>query len=102
MIDPQRVANEIRECVSDSDTVRRLKIEILSAAGNLERLTVRARHRDRVLSMTRSGEWWRQPPNGLALGLAQELVAEVLAPLPGVADAAVPARPRRYLRPRAG
>ena len=80
MTDPQSVANEIRERVTDTDTVRRLAIEILSAAGTSDALTIRARYRRRVLTLTRTGEWWDQPASGVADGVARELVAEALSP----------------------
>jgi hypothetical protein len=80
MTDPQSVANDIRERVSATDTVQRMAIEILSAAGTSDALTIRARYRRRVLTLTRTGQWWATPASGVADGVARELVAEALSP----------------------
>jgi hypothetical protein len=46
---------------------------VLWTAGSPDELVVRARHRDRVLTIERSGEWFHQPGEELAAELAHEL-----------------------------
>lgn len=92
MTDPQVQANRVRELVAESDTLRRLGIEVLWAAGTAEEVRVRARRDDRTLTAARGAGWLGEPETRLAEGLTRELVADVLAPPP----------PMREARPRWG
>jgi hypothetical protein len=78
MIDPQTIANGIRDHVVDHPIIRRLGIEVLWAAGTTERLTVRVRHRDQVLDVQRGVAWTRRDVAELGDELAHELVGEAL------------------------
>lgn len=79
MTDAQDVANEIRDRLADNAALRRVGIEVLWAAAPAQRLSVRARHRDRVLTIERGAGWLGRPAGALALEMAHELVAEALA-----------------------
>jgi hypothetical protein len=79
MTDPQRTANEIRDHLLDHPILRRLGIEVLWTAGVPDALVVRARHRDRVLTLERAGSWESQPASELATELVHELTGEALA-----------------------
>jgi hypothetical protein len=78
MIDPQSIANDIRDRVVDHPTIRRLGIEVLWAAANAQRLMVRVRHRDQVLDVERAESWTRRPIPELADELAHELIGGAL------------------------
>jgi hypothetical protein len=90
MIQFQSIANEIRDCLLENDAVRRLRIEVLWVVGNPDALTIRARHRDRVLTVERAAPWHRPSPEQQAAELAHELVGNALDTL-----RAAPAPPRR-------
>ncbi len=79
MIDSQTVANDIRDRLADNPAVRRVGIELLWAAAPDQVLTVRAKHRNRVLTLERPAGWLSRPAANLAQELAHELVAEALA-----------------------
>jgi hypothetical protein len=89
MIQFQSIANEIRDCLLENDAMRRLRIEVLWVVGNPDALTIRARHRDRVLTVERAAPWHQQSPEQQAAELAHELVAVALDTL-----RAAPAPPR--------
>jgi hypothetical protein len=91
MIDQQGMANDVRDRLVDNPTLQRLGIEVLWTAGTPDELVVRARHRDRVLTIERSGEWFKQPGRELAAELAHELTGEAL----GTRRAGTPPAPRR-------
>lgn len=79
MTDPQRAANEIRDHLLDHPVLRRLGIEVLRTAGVGDTLVVRARHRDRVLTLERLGSWASQSAGEVATELVHELTSEALA-----------------------
>jgi len=79
MTDAQDLANDIRNRLADNAAVRRVGIEVLWAAAPGQSLTIRARHRNRVLTLERSSGWLGRPAASIALELAHELVAEALA-----------------------
>jgi hypothetical protein len=91
MSDQQGTANDVRDRLVDNPTLQRLGIEVLWTAGTPDSLVVRARHRDRVLTIERSGEWFKQPARELAAELAHELTGEAL----GNRRAGTPPAPRR-------
>jgi hypothetical protein len=95
MNEQQDIANEVRDRLVDNPTLRRLGIEVLWTAGSPDELVVRARHRDRVLTIERSGEWFHQPGEELAAELAHELTGEAL----GNRRPATPPAPRRRPEP---
>jgi hypothetical protein len=78
MVQLQSIANEIRDHLLDNEAVRRLRIEVLWAAGSADTLTVRARHRDRVLTVERDDRWHLRSPEEQAAELAHELVGRAL------------------------
>jgi hypothetical protein len=78
MNDQQGIANDVRDRLVDNPTLRRVGIEVLWTTGGIDGLVVRARHRDRVLTVERSGEWFHQPGSALAAELAHELTGEAL------------------------
>lgn len=78
MIDLQSIANQIRDRLLENDAVSRLGIEVLWAAGSPDHLTIRVRHRDRVLTVERGARWHRRPPDQQAAELAHELVGHAL------------------------
>jgi hypothetical protein len=78
MIELQSIANEIRDRLVEHEAIRRLGIEVLWAAGNPDVLTIRARHRDRVLTVERSAPWHERPAHEQAVQLAHELVGNAL------------------------
>jgi hypothetical protein len=90
----QNLANEIRDRLLENEAVRRLGIEVLWASGSAESLTVRARHRDRVLTVERTGRWHRRTTEAQASELGHELVADALDTL-----RAQPAPPRWRIGP---
>jgi hypothetical protein len=92
MIEPQSLANEIRDHLSEHPTLKRLGVEVLRAAATNGNLVLRARHRDRVLTVGRTGGWEDEPASDVASALGRELVAEALSGLP------VSTRWRRHLR----
>jgi hypothetical protein len=77
MNDQQGIANDVRDRLVDNPTLQRLGIEVLWTTG-VDGLVVRARHRDRVLTIERSGEWFQQSGADLAAELAHELTGEAL------------------------
>ena len=87
MSDPQKHADRVRELVADSDAVRRLGIEVLRAVGTDEGMTLRARRAERTLTAESGPEWYDEAPERLAESLSRDLVADVLAPRPPMADA---------------
>ncbi len=79
MIHLQSVANEIRDRLFEHPGVRRVGIEFLWAAVTPAGLTVRVRHRNRVLTVERQGQWEQRRADDLASEIASELIAEALA-----------------------
>jgi hypothetical protein len=88
MTELQRIANDIRDRLLENDAVRRLGVELLWAAGDTDTITIRARHRDRVLTVERGGPWHQRPPERQAEEIAHELVGLAL-------DTVRPAPPRQ-------
>lgn len=82
MTDPQKQADRVRELVSEADTLRRLRIEVLWAVGTDHGVTLRARRDSRTLTAERGPDWLGEPLQRLAETLSQDLVADVLAPTP--------------------
>lgn len=82
MTDPQKQADRVRELVSESDSVRRLRIEVLRAVGTDHSVVLRARKDARTLTAEHGPGWLGEAPDSLAEKLSQELVADVLAPAP--------------------
>lgn len=78
MIDPQSMANDIRDRITDNPAIRRVGLELLWAAGTTSCLTVRVRHRDHILDVERGGSWTGRTPAELADELVHELIAEAL------------------------
>jgi hypothetical protein len=78
MTDRQRRANQIRDCLVENGLLHHLGVEILWAAAAGDRLTIRTRHRNRVLTVERAGAWFDRDPVDLAAELSHELVAEAL------------------------
>jgi hypothetical protein len=78
MIQLQSIANDIRDRLLENEAIRRLRVEVLWAAGNPDALTIRARHRDRVLTVERGGRWHQRPAEQQAAELAHELVSSAL------------------------
>lgn len=82
MDDPQRQADRIRELVAESDTLRRLGVEVVRAVGTDDELTVRARRAARMLTAQRGRGWLVETPEHMADTLSRDLAADVLAPAP--------------------
>jgi hypothetical protein len=70
MTDFQALANDVRDRVLEHEAVRRVAIEVLWATGTAQGLTLRARHRDRVLTLARHGTWHERTAEELAAELA--------------------------------
>lgn len=78
MSHPQKRADAIRNLVEEAEATGRVGLEVLWASGDPEELRLRARHHDRVITITRGPEWVAVEPVALALELATELVSEAL------------------------
>lgn len=80
MEDPQRTADILRELVADENVIHRLGIEILRAEADGDQVTLRARHRHRIVALHRGAGWRTRPLPELSRELAGELAAEALSP----------------------
>lgn len=78
MTSEQHAANLIRDRLVENAILHHLEVELLWAAGTASGLTIRIRHRNRVLTLERGGAWWTRDLDELASELAHELIAEAL------------------------